>query len=185
MTVEPWRIEAVALVIRCGMEHDGSEQDQAVDEDALRAIEATGYPAEVERLREIAEYHGGEIDRLRNVVQERTEDALRLRKALDLAAHWLALASLWIVETDRHAKVKRAEHDARDALARNAIRPMTEPIPTTCERQDCNEPVAWILHWEERGAPEPVYACWTHGMRSAVRREPVARNPRLSSTGER
>jgi hypothetical protein len=45
--------------------------------------------------------------------------------------------------------------------------------PEVCERQDCDEPVAWILHWEDHGAGEPAFACWRHGRTSKVRREPI------------
>lgn len=46
-----------------------------------------------------------------------------------------------------------------------------QSIPELCERDGCYEPVAWVLRWDERGAPEPAFACYQHGRKSQTRRQ--------------
>jgi hypothetical protein len=60
-------------------------------------------------------------ERLTRAESERNDamaELERLREALDDAAEYLRLGSTWIVDTDRHDKMRRAEQRARDA--RNA-----------------------------------------------------------------
>lgn len=52
-------------------------------------------------------------------------------------------------------------------------------IKTTCEHHSCEEESTHVAHWEEVGAPAPVFLCSTHAYR---RRDSV--QPRVESLAE-
>lgn len=38
-------------------------------------------------------------------------------------------------------------------------------VKTTCEYHDCDAESTHVAHWEEVGAPGPVFLCRTHALR--------------------